>query len=374
MSFEKTKLLRHPTVEKAYESVKAAVGLGHSDVKVAVRAAEVYSTKADKPKAEVAAALLFVCHAYPQVVDTLGPRVKSLTNFAIQMAGYHSVVQAKNGNVDQADIILAQLVVAAQEIEKEIKKSAFYMFDTMQSRIKRLNLMADFAVRAGGDAALAKAAQNALIMLDIAQSQRIDKVRCDSAFAKSGLPAHPLVEKVYEAERYHDFKVNPHVAPLSLEIEMVRILMAEVDHLEPAVIAATLLNQCFGPRAERIEHLYGPRVAELHAASAPRLGLPALDPDWVVKGAADIRAAGMIVATHSWRDECQRTPKKQREEVLCDIEAGARKLRALVTEGQLSPRMARRVETEALAAEAVVHAPENTAMRKPGTPKPQRGW
>jgi hypothetical protein len=134
-----------------------------------------------------------------------------------------------------------------------------------------------------------------------------------------------------------------------------------------------LLNQVFGARAERVEYLYGARVAELFNETAPRLAAPSA-PDLTVRGAADIRAAFGIVALRGWVAECKRASKDRREELLYDIEKAAKSMRDLIGGGYVAPAMARRLDTEASAAEAVVHAPENTAIRKPGSPRPVYGW
>lgn len=373
MSFEKTALLRHPLVEQAYRAVETAVGLRAREVKEAIAAAEIYSAKATSPKPEVAAALLFNNYAYPQVVDTLGTQVHALADFALEMAGLEKVVSA-NGNRDHADIILAQVAVQAAVLKKEISTSAFYIFKPMQDRLLKLKIMADLAAIDSANPALADAAATALAAAGLAQAKRIDNARQDSVFANSGLPAHALVKRVYNDMRAQKFQTNPHVAPLQFEMGVVKILRDKVDHLSPEVIAATLLNQCFVDTPE-ILRLYGSRVAELHAASAPVASADGLRSyDLEVDGAADIRGAIAAYVLENRLATLGKTPAASKEDALYDIEYAMTSARRINASGMVSPRLSVYLDTLASQAQNTVHTPENAAIRKPGSPRPLRGW
>lgn len=367
MSFTETKLLRHPTVEKAYALVTAHLA---EQAASQTQASEVYGELSDAPAADVAAALLFRNTAIHDA-KKVNPAVARLADVALR-EGYDGQDPLAD-NTAHADIALAVSIVMARDVEEEIIHSAFYVFRSMQHRIGRLDARVAEAAAISSNPRLVSAAQEAIVAMQVSQTRRIDKARADSVFEKSGLPAHPLIEKVYNAERYHDFQVKPHVMPLSFELAAARILVETLDKVEPEMLAAALLNQVFGPRAARIGYLYGARVAKLQNETAPQMDGPSTE-NIIVKGAADIRAAFGIVALQSWMGDCARVTPEHREEVLCDIEEKAKQFRVLIKAGQLSPAMARRLETEAAAAEALVHAPQNTAIRKPGTPRPLIGW
>lgn len=372
MSFEKTALLRHPLVEQAYASVQAVVDMRADEVKEAVAAAEIYSAHAQNPKAEVVAAMLFNCYAYPHVVDTLGQQVKDLTDFAIETASWDKVVTC-NGNADHADILLAHVAVQSQVLHKEISKRAFYIFDQMQHRLLVLRTMLDLASLDSDSTALIDQTQSRFAATMQAQVQRIEKVRESSVFAKSGLPAHPLVERVYEDVRQQKFKVNPHAMPVDYELGAVKILLAEVDHVDPEMIAAVLLNQCFKSTPEMLD-TYGSRVAELHAVTAPLASAPQPADYLDVDGAADILAAKRVLVLESRLASFTKTQRASKEDALYDLEMFMTSARKLAATGAVSPRLATRLCTAASAAQNLVHAPENTVIRKPGSPRPDQGW
>lgn len=372
MSFAKTVLLRHPLVEQAYASVAAAVDMRSREVKEAVAAAEVYSAKAADAKPEVVAALLFNCYAYPHVVDTLGDTVKDLTDFALQMADQYKVVNTQ-GNATHADIVLAQVAVQSKVLHKEISKSAFYVFAPMQKRLMTLRVTMEIAALDSASPALVTAAQDAFTKAAMAQTQRIENARQASVFAATGLPKHPLVERVYADVRREKFKVNPHVAPLSYELGAVKILLAEVDHVDPEMIAATLLNQCFRSTPEMLKD-YGSRVAELHAVTAPLASAPT-PADYIgVDGAADILAALRTLVLEDRIATFAKTTRAYKEDALYDLEMFMASARRLISTGEVSPRLATRLSTAASTAQNLVHAPENMAIRKPGSPRPSAGW
>lgn len=368
MSFEKSGLMQDALVQSAYMLLQQTIGLRHADARAALKASQLYAAKAKSPKAAVAAALLFNNHAFP-AVEKLGPTVEAYAEFAIEMAGLERNLRA-NGNADHADIILAQAIVAADAEKKEIASGAtFYIYDVKQRLMRRLDDMIAAAAADSQSPALVTAAQTAAVAMRQQQEARVDKVARDSLFAKTGLPAHPLVEKAYNDARAHDLKACPHVAPMGLELGAARVLLAEVSQVEPDVLAALLLNQTHRKPAE-IEKAYGPRVAEIYAATAPLLKSGTT----YAAGADDVTAAIRVVVTESWLENLKRTPKSSREDRLYDLERAAESSRRLLARNHLSAGLAKRLAAAAAAAEAAVHAPENTAIRKPGSPRPDYGW
>lgn len=368
MSFEKSGLMQDALVQSAYMLLQQTIGLRHADARAALKASQLYAAKAKSPKAAVAAALLFNNHAYP-AVEKLGPAVEAYAAFAIEMAGLERAVRPQ-GNADHADIVLAQAIVAADAEKKEIASgTSFYIYDVKQRLMRRLDDMIAAAAAESQSPALVAAAQAAAVALRQQQEARVAKVARDSLFAKSGLPAHPLVEKAYNDGRAHDLKACPHMPPMGLELAAARILLAEVAQVEPDVLAALLLNQTHRKPAE-IEKAYGPRVAELYVATAPLLKSGTS----YAAGADDITAAIRVVVTEGWLEDLKRLPKASREDKLFELERIAESSRNLLARAHVSAALAKRLGAAAAAAVTAVHAPENTAIRKPGSPRPEYGW
>lgn len=374
--FSHTKLPRDPLVEKAYGLMRAALG----DTPQAARtlqAAETYAQSAAQPEWTTLAALLVCNPAYLQAEKELGAGVRRRAEEVMRLIGEDA--EEKPADAATADVMLARVVLHASLTQDQINGASDYIYAMMLGRLSHLRDFCTAAAQVSQSPAMAAAAGAALDGAEAALAQRVAEARAATAFALTGLPSHPLIEKAWALVRDRAQLHRPHDS-LAAAFEREVAWQVHISGLpaDPEVIAAALLYHSYSFDDEELARDFSPRVLALYQNSSP-IGRFLPEPDDLTPqdraAIAAIRTAGAMTAIkallHDHRQHADEMSPSDRDDLEDEIRRQSRELSSFTLGGLLPPLLedaARRLSHAALeevsaarrqaAAQAAVQAPK----------------
>ncbi|MEZ0226876.1 MAG: hypothetical protein ACAH83_20130 [Alphaproteobacteria bacterium] len=387
MHFEDTKLLRHPTVEKAYNEMRKMFSDGDDFAKEAVRAGELMTAhcKTPDPDAIAAAVLLdgmVIRYQASSFAASVSPRaaeiMQNIYDFDIDNPVFKSAAEQQ--------IVLAHSVIGLDQIYGEIKSGN--VNHTIEYNNVKRSLDANErsllkVIEQTGEGDLAATAVEKLLVTKAALDDLVRKAQAENAFEKTGLPNHPLVRDVYEAMKDWDFDGHPVGGYAKTNAAIARVVVDTGASSDPEVISAALLNQYSMIRAgHRKPADFSERIGELYEESSP----------WASLGTGGKRQPpktpeGKIICDAALVHFLERQVSGYKEYVqdkeLFDEHSAARQLEDI--EGlrdrveasaalQDHPGLKSRLEGAVASASLLMNEPANTSIRKPGSPPIDPGW
>ncbi len=383
MKFEDTSLLRHPTVEKAYNVMRTFFTDGDDWAREAVRAGEIITANAKNPDPDaIAASVLMNGMVIPyeaeQFEQSVSPRAADYLKKFYEL----DLENPKFSTAGEQQVLLATSVIGMQAVQAKIAAGevAHIIEYRNVSRVIDMNdrSLAEIARDGTTEPEMLQAAQTALVGAQTALAgvvaQRVNELK----FENTGLPDHPTIRTVYEEMKTWAFDGDALGGYAQTNAGIAKVVAESVSS-DPEVIAAALLNQysTLRPGHKKPEE-FGERIGELWTQTSAwaRMGGDEAANQPKTPEALAIRQAVRLYFLESeieWMNSPRATKQDYSAESLEHLE-DSRDIVAQAAAAQDNPVFKARLEKAVAGADALIHKPENVKIRKPGSPKIDRGW
>lgn len=391
---KETRLLKHPTVEKA---LKVMFGFfaddenGDAFARHAIKTAELMTTHAQTPDPDAIAACvlmdgMIIRYEAQQFAASVSPKA------ADYLEKFYNLDPENPAGATPAEqqVLLAASIQGLAHIARVIADPDFYdaengiyqdyrrvkeILDTNQKALDTLLPITSEQNMAALALEKFTAAQDAL-------TAKVKEKQAELAFDKTGLPDHPFVRDVYAYMLADNLQTHPMGGYVDTNTRIAKVLVETGATQDPEVIGAALLNQHYAKEPDALSQKFSPFMAALFNASSPwaRFGTEAEEqaPSPEVQ-----RFAAMITHAHhlSFLEESlahyplykERMEKDSLYGWLEDLESLTEKVKAGAAE-EPHAGLKTRMEQAVTGARWLMYVPENKAIRAPGTPKRERGW
>jgi len=378
LTFNDTKLLRHPTVERAFEAMRGLIGMDDDVMALsAVAEGELVTQYAKHPDPDaVAAAVLLggmvVKYKPESFAEYVSPKAAEYLERLLDFDPENPKAETRG----EQQVLLAMSMRGLEQVRGAIAKE-----DIDYPEISR-------ALK-NNESSLKKLIQNPLVpeMAEIALSRfieardalnaRVAAKKSELAFENTGLPDHPLVKKVYTHMRDWNLKQHPMGGYCETNRDIAKTLIG-AGVQDPEMIAAALLNQYSGKIDMAAK--FSPRVADLYAETSAwaSLGSGAPKPQPTPDGETIRHAARAYFLDRMLRGYQDYTGKKgfDKTEAALMLER-IEDMRDRLSNGipaEQSPEMRRQMQYLVSNADGLMNMPKNAKIRKPGSPKIDMGW
>jgi len=391
---KETRLLQHPTVEKA---LKALFGFfaddenGDAFARNAIKTAELMTEHAQKPDPDAIAASILMNgmilrYEPQQFAASVSPGA------AHYLRRFYDIDPENPAGAAPAEqqVLLASSIQGLSQIARVIADPDFYDADSgIYLDYRRVKQILDNN-RKALDALVPQTAERGMAALALekftaaqeALEAKVKAAQAERAFEKTGLPDHPFVRDVYDYMLADNLQMHPMGGYAETNARIAKVLVDTGATQDPEVIGAALLNQHHPKAPDVLESRFSPFLAALFNASSP----------WARFGGAEdrqppapeVRRLGeMITHAHhlSFLEETlahyplykERMGRESLYNWLESLESLTDKVKkgaAAEPHAGLKSRM----EQAAAGARWLLYVPENKAIRAPGTPKREPGW
>lgn len=383
MKFEDTSLLRHPTVEKAYNVMRTFFTDGDDYAREAVRVGEIITANAKNPDPDaIAASVLMNGMVIPyeaeQFEQSVSPRAADYLKKFYDL----DLENPKFSTAGEQQVLLATSVIGLEAVQAKIAAGevAHIIEYRNVSRVIDMNerSLAEIVRDGTTEPEMLQAAQTALVGAQSALAgvvaQRVNELK----FENTGLPDHPTIRTVYEEMKAWSFDGDALGGYAQTNAAIAKVVADSVSS-DPEVIAAALLNQysTLRPGHKKPED-FGARIAELWEQSSPWARMSSEDDAKQPKTpeALAIRQAARLYFLEGqveWMNSAKGMERDARVQTLEQLE-DSRDVVAQAAASQDNPVFKARLEKAVAGADALMHKPENVKIRKPGSPKVDPGW
>jgi len=364
---EGTTLLDHPAVRQAYDHMKSGCNPANTTiVKKQIRAAELLSTSTKNADPDAIAACIFM---FPEALKEFSAKA------AEYAAQYYAVVEAKNTNPlseGAKQVLFAQSIVALKDTVKKINDGTAWKYsitsDEIDGHKKSILAAADST-----EQPLVQAALKQLQVTSTALEDLVRKTQAAAAFEKAGLPEHPTLREAYALLRTQETKGDRLFAHKSdMGARLVKILVETGASSDPDVLGAALLNQYGEKRDGALSKKFSPRLVKIYRGTTPFNRASRKSPP-----SAETTLILQAIRVYSLEADLQDYPqckgKYDTFGALENMEYTAKNLAEVISD-ETPPGLKARMEKAIASANAVMNAPKNQKIRKPGTPPRDPGW
>jgi hypothetical protein len=375
--FEDTRLLRHPTVERAYNEMRKFFLEGEDFASEACRAGEIITARAKNPDPDAIAASvlmdgMIVRYQASSFAATVSPRAAEIIE---NMYNFDPEAPKFPGTAEQ-QIVLAHSIMGLESVEKKIKSGELYStmdYEEVQQALKLNEKCLLTVIEGHSEGGMAAAAVESLL---VAKSLLEDYVRQSQAklvFEKSGLPDHPLVREVYEYMKDKNLKGHPLGGYTDTNAAIARTIYETGASSDPEILCAALLNQ-YGKSEGKSPGEFSPRIGELWKESSGwAWGEDKKEPTAegnIIRHAFHLNIIEEELAgLAKWKRE----GREMNPYALERLEDSKKRIDKALEERK-SPAYVVRMEKARAEAKRIMHEPENVKIRKPGSPRIDAGW
>ena len=391
---KETRLLQHPTVEKAYQVMRTFFAddkSGDAFAREAIRGGELISRFAAKPDPDaIAAAVLMdgmiIRYDAQQFAQSVSPKAADYLQKFYDLDIENPVFTTEA----ERQILLAASIKGLDHINGVIAAPDFYDAENeMYQDYRRVKQILDAnevslqkILPHTEETAMAEFALESFIRAKEALNEKVATAQAELAFENTGLPAHPFVRAVYEYMLADNLERHPMGGYVDTNRDIAKLLVETGATQDPEVIGAALLNQHYCEDQSVLAEKFSPRLLELFQASSPwaRMGTEketeALSADAQVWGKTITHAhhlnflEGNITHYPLYKE---RMEEHSLSRWLEDLESLHDKVKKGAAE-ESSPALQKRMEQAVHAAHWLMYVPENKAIRAPGSPKIDHGW
>lgn len=385
LEFKDTGLLKHPTVEKAYNLMRTFFQDGDDFAKEAIRPGEIISAAAKTPDPDaIAASILMngmiVALEPDQFEMSVSPKaaeyLKKFYNLDLE--------NPKFSSTGEQQVLLAQSMVGIESVQAKINSGIEHFLDyrevqqILDANERALNAIA----RKTTETDMLKTAQTQLVAAQTSLADIVAKREKSIAFENTGLPDHATVRSTYEGMKAWALDSDPLGGYAVTNAGIARVLV-ETGTTDPEVISAALLNQYSVIRKGfKKPSDFSPRIGELYEQTSPWADLGSKKSDTTPKDpeAQTISNAAItffleeqVEAYKTWSQDKNKFNTHQAVTILESIESLKTRVEtgaALEQGAGLKTRMEKAVNEAA----NLMNTPENVNIRKPGSPKVDPGW
>lgn len=383
MKFEDTSLLRHPTVEKAYNVMRTFFSDGDDWAREAVRAGEIITANAKNPDPDaIAASVLMNGMVIPYEAEQFQQSVSPRAADYLKKFYALDLENPQFSTAGEQQVLLATSVIGLEAIQAKIAAGevAHIIEYRNVSRVIDMNerSLAEIARDGTTEPEMLQAAQTALAATQSALANVVAQRVNELKFENTGLPDHPVIRTVYEEMKAWAFDGDALGGYAQTNAAIAKVVADSVSS-DPEVIAAALLNQysTLRPGHKKPEE-FGARIRELWQQSSPwaRMGGDETPNQPKTPEALAIREAARLYFLESqieWLNSAKGMEHDARVETLERLE-DSRNDAAAAAAAQDNLVFKARLEKAVAGADALIHKPENVKIRKPGSPKVDPGW
>lgn len=400
---KETRLLQHPTVEKAYNVMRtffADDASGDAFAREAVRTGEMLTAYAEQPDPDAIAAVvlmdgMIVRYDAKQFAQSVSPQAAAYLEkfYALDIENPIYDTEAER------QILLAHSIKGLEGLNRILANmdengeysdpdtGRYFMFREIKQVIDNNEKSLRVIMPETSETGMTSRALELFIAAQNMLETQVKTVQATLTFDTSGLPDHPTVRGVYDDMLANNLSHHPMGGYVRTNTAIARILVDTHATQDPDVIAAALLNQgVLRDEAGAYEARYGSRLMALYQATSPfaRMGtreeqaeaakdLP--EAKWVSAAARTYFLEGNIETAQTLAEKVGVTYSKHQAiralEQMEDMQTSVKTMAADTTlPTGLRDRMARAVNT----AHGLLYAPENKKIRKPGSPKMDMDW
>lgn len=371
--FEDTKLLRHPTVERAYDEMRKFFLEGEDFAAQAVRAGEIITAAAKNPDPDaIAAAVLLdgmiVSYQASSFASSVSPRaaeiVQNMYDFDAENPSFAGVAEQQ--------IVLAHSIIGLEGVHDMIRRDALYStmdYENVKRTLATNEKCLLKAIEGMTESGMAAVAVEKLLITKSALDDLVRRRQAELAFEKSGLPDHPLVREVYESMKASNLAGHPLGGYTDTNAAIAKVIVDTGASSDPDVLCAALLNQ-YGAGDKKPAAGFSPRIGALWAeTSAWAHGeKPASTPEGRI-----IRHAAHIYFMDGMLEALQKPGQEISAYGLEHLEDMKKRLDSDIAEGA-NRALLPRLQAGSEAARRLMNKPENVEIRKPGSPRIDPGW
>ena len=384
--FEDTKLLKHPTVERAFNVMltffDSSDEAGEDWAKKAVRAGEIITASAKTPDPDaIAASILMDGMIIPYEAEQFELSVSPKAAQYLKKFYNLDLDDPKFTTAAEEQVLLAHSILGLEGVQNEIDKGIDHIieFRNVQQILDANDRALQAIARNAKEKDMLQAAQAQLVTAQQSLADIVTKRTDALAFENTGLPDNPVVRSTYEEMKKWALDGDPLGGYALTNAGIARVLVETGASSDPEVISAALLNQysVLKPGHKKPEE-FSPRIGELYEQTSPWADLRG-EPDkttpktpeaqtitsatllYFIEGSIEDMPAAMKAGEHV---------AEARLESLEDMKTKVEEAAKLETQAGLKTRMEKALK----AAETLINAPESVKIRKPGSPKRDLGW
>ncbi len=378
LKFEDTRLLRHPTVEKAYNVMRTFFQDGDDFALKAVGTGEIISAYAKNPDPDaIAASILMdgmiVSYEASQFASSVSPKAAEYLEKFYELDLENPVYNS----VGEQQVLLAHSIQGLEQVRGMIEsdnpdyRRIVQVLDVNEKSLLKI-------VHATTEMEMAQIALEKFVKAKQALNDLVKVKQAELDFDKTGLPNHPDVKAVYEHMKAWDISGHPLGAYTQTNTGIAKVLVETGATQDPDVIGAALLNQYHASSGGALEGKFSARLVELVKATSPW----SRDDDSAKQTGPDIEMIRSAALTYFLERQTEGLRQYADTE---DFET-IRGVYALENLETIRDRMEARIATETTAplkarmtaavkaCDDLMNEPENKAIRKPGTPHLDRDW
>lgn len=373
--FEDTKLLRHPTVERAYNEMRKFFLEGEDFAAQAVRAGEIITASAKNPDPDaIAAAVLLdgmiVPYQASSFAATVSPRaaeiVQNMYDFNTDDPSFPSAAEQQ--------IVLAHSIIGLEGVHDKIRRDELYNtvdYENVQRTLAANENCLLKAIEGMTESGMAALGVEKLLITKSALDDMVRRKQAALAFDKSGLPDHPLVREVYEYMKDANIAHHPLGGYTDTNAAIAKVIAETGASSDPEVLCAALLNQYSSLHGERKAAEFSPRIGALWEETSAWAHVDE-KPRPTAEGRI-IRHAAHIYFMEGMLESLDLPGRDISAYSLEHLEDMKKRLDGDIAEGA-SPALLPRLRAGSEAANRIMNQPDNIRIRKPGSPPIDPGW
>lgn len=378
LTFNDTKLLRHPTVERAFAAMRGLIGMDDDVMALsAVATGELITQYAKQPDPDaVAASVLLGGMVVRYKADSFAEYVSPQAAEYLERLLDFDPKNPKAETRGEQQVLLAMSMRGLEQVKGEIAKD-YIDYRELSQILKNNESSLKKIIRNPLEPELAEIALTRFVEAQDALNARVTAKRAELAFENTGLPDHPLVKKVFTHMRDWNLKQHPMGGYCETNRDIAKALIG-AGVQDPEMIAAALLNQYSG-KVDMAKQ-FSPRVADLYAETSAwaSLGSSAPKPQPTPDGETVRHAARLYFLGSMLRGYESYTGKKgfDKTEATLMLER-IEDMRDSLSNGipaEQSPEIRRQMQYIVSHADGIMNMPKNAKIRKPGSPKLDMGW
>lgn len=390
---KQTRLLQHPTVEKALNVMRtffADDDNGDAFARNAIKTAELMTEHAQKPDPDAIAACvlmngMIIRYEAQQFAASVSQEA------ADYLEKFYNLDPDAPGTVTPAEqqVLLASSIQGLDDITRVITADDFYDAENgTYLDYRRVKQILDTNQKAL-DAILPQTSEQDMAALAMqkftaakdALDAKVKAAQAELTFEKTGLPDHPFVRDVYNYMLADNLQMHPMGGYVDTNTAIAKILVETGATQDPEVIGAALLNQHHAKEPDILDRKFSPFMVALFKASSPWAHLGEeeqknIAPE-VTTLAASIKHAHHLHFLERSLAHYPLNKERMDGESLYSwlemLEMITDKVKKGAAE-ETHPALKSRMEQAAEGARWLMYVPENKAIRAPGTPRREPGW
>jgi hypothetical protein len=380
-TFQETRLLKHPTVEKAYAQMRLFFQDGDDNndyVANAVRTGEIISVHAENPDPDViAACVLLDGMIIPYQANSFAQTVSEGAAAYLEKFYELDVENPRFDTPGEQAALLAHSIKGLEEVYDEVTRPGFqgYNYQNIKRVLERNEKSLRVIMQGTPETGLAEMALAKLVLAKEALDDMVRNYQAGNVFEKSGLPENPTVRAVYNFMRDWDIAGHPVNTYTETNAAIARVIVETGASNDPDVIGAALLNQYHDTKPGELAEKFSQRLYDLVRETSPWQSMGKDEEKLPPTPEGKIITAAAL--TYFMEERLEGFQPLKPEELSVKMLQDMEHLRDRLAESarrQTAAGLRARMEAAVAGADKFMHAPAQVKIRKPGSPDIDPGW